>query len=242
MEYTEFKARFECAAAQNGVFGITNEQIRQFYDFNNHLLEVNKITNLTAIRDLGDVIYKHDIDSLLALEHVPAGARVLDLGCGPGFPSIPLAIARPDLSIVSLDSTAKKIAFVKEAASRLELDNLVAVSGRAEDASVIESLGKFDVVVSRAVARMNVLAELCVPYVKIGGLFVALKGAKGDEEVAEARDGLSKLGCAEAVICAKQLVLSDNTAESRCIVVAKKEKATPKGFPRAYAAIMKKPL
>ena len=222
--------------------GITNEQIGQFYEFNNHLLETNKTTNLTAIRDLGDVIYKHDIDSLLASEYIPAGSHVLDLGCGPGFPSIPLAIARPDLSIVSLDSTAKKIAFVKEAASRLGLDNLVAVSGRAEDALIIESLGKFDVVVSRAVARMNILTELCVPYVKIGGLFVALKGAKGDEEVAEARDGLSKLGCAEAVICAKQLVLSDGRTESRCIVVAKKEKATPKGFPRAYAVIMKKPL
>ena len=242
MEYVDFQARFERAAAQNGVARVTSEQIRQFYEFNNYLLEVNKTTNLTAIRDLGNVIYKHDIDSLLASEYIPEGARVLDLGCGPGFPSIPLAIVRPDLSIAALDSTAKKIAFVKGVAARLGLDNLVAVSGRAEDASVIESLGEFDVVVSRAVARMNVLAELCVPYVKIGGLFVALKGAKGDEEVAEARGGLSKLGCAEAVICAKQLVLSDNTAESRCIVVAKKEKATPKGFPRAYAAIMKKPL
>lgn len=242
MEYVDFSACFERAAVQNGVSGITSEQIKQFYEFNTYLLEVNKTTNLTAIRDIVDVIYKHDIDSLLASEYIPKGARVLDLGCGPGFPSIPLAIARPDLSITALDSTTKKIAFVKDAALRLRLNDLTAVSGRAEDALVMEALGKFDVVVSRAVARMNVLTELCVPHVKIGGLFVALKGAKGGDEVAEARQGLTKLGCSEVAICEKSLILSDETSEHRCVVVAKKEKATPKGFPRTYAAILKKPL
>ncbi len=242
MEYADFKARFGRAVAQNGIVGVTNDQIRQFYEFNSYLLEVNQTTNLTAIRDLGDVIYKHDVDSLLALSYIPERARVLDLGCGPGFPSIPLAIARPDLSIISLDSTAKKIAFVKSAVDRLGLDNLVAVSGRAEDASVIRSLGEFDVVISRAVARMNVLAELCVPYVRIGGFFIALKGAKGDEELAEARGALKRLGCAGVISDAKRLVLADETSESRCIAIAKKERPTPKGFPRSYAAILKKPL
>ena len=242
MEYAEFKARFGCAVAQNGIVGITSDQIRRFYEFNNYLLEINQTTNLTAIRDLGDVIYKHDVDSLLALSYIPERARVLDLGCGPGFPSIPLAIARPDLSIVSLDSTAKKIAFVKSAVERLELDNLVAVSGRAEDASIIRSLGEFDVVISRAVARMNILAELCVPYVRIGGFFIALKGAKGGEELAEARDALKKLGCADVIANVRQLILANETSESRCIAVSKKERPTPKGFPRSYAAILKKPL
>ena len=156
-----------------------------FFRFTEHLLEVNQVTNLTAIRDVPSIITKHYVDSLLISADIPENARVLDLGCGPGFPSIPLAIYRPDLEIVSLDSTAKKIAFVKESAELLELKNLTTLSGRAENRAVMQRLGKFDVVTSRAVANLNVLAELCLPYLKIGGKMLAMKGAKIKEETDE---------------------------------------------------------
>ena len=108
MEYTEFSTVFAQALRQNGIPTPTDAQMQQFYQFNNRLFAVNQVTNLTAIRNPVDAIYKHYVDSLLALAQIPQGARVLDVGCGPGFPSIPLAIARPDLSIFALDSTAKK--------------------------------------------------------------------------------------------------------------------------------------
>jgi len=194
MEYSEFSLLFQSALDRNCVSPLTDAQTKQFYEFSNHLLSVNQTTNLTAIRNLPDVIDKHLVDSLLVSVQIPHGARVLDLGCGPGFPSIPLAIARPDLSIVALDSTAKKIAFVATAAEKIGISNLQAVSGRAEDRTLAQQLGTFDIVVSRAVARLNVLCELCLPYLSVGGVLLAMKGAKAQEELAEAKRTIQILG------------------------------------------------
>ncbi len=242
MEYTEFYPLFTFALAQNGIPSLKDTQIEQFYRFGVHLLKVNQITNLTAIRTMPEVITKHFIDSLLAAPYIPQGARVLDLGCGAGFPSVPLAIARPDLRIVALDSTAKKIAFVKESATLLELSNLSAISGRAEDAALRRVLGKFDIVTSRAVARLNVLCELCLPYVAIGGKLVALKASKGEEELTEAQNAIKTLGGSPAEAHLLSLALADSTKEPRCIICAAKRKETPAIYPRTYAAILKKPL
>ena len=214
----------------------------QFYRFTEHLLEVNAHTNLTAIREPVGIIDKHYIDSLLAMELVPVGARVLDLGCGPGFPSIPLAIMRPDLEITALDSTSKKIDFVQKSAEILQLSNLKGVSGRAEDAKLRKNLGKYDVVVSRAVARLNVLCELCIPYLKVGGSLVALKGAKYDEELAEATNAIKILGAETLKIEQKELITAENQAETRGMIVIQAKKEAPSQYPRAYAAILKKPL
>lgn len=242
MDFCEFKALFESSLAQNGLPQHFCAYAEQFHCFSEYLLEVNQITNLTAIRNLPDTVSKHLIDSLLAAEYLPKDAKVLDLGCGPGFPSIPLAIARPDLYLIALDSTAKKIAFVKDAAKRLSLPNLTAIAGRAEDVAVSAQIGKVDAVVSRAVAKMSVLSELCLPYLKIGGVFVALKASKADEEMAEARNAIKKLGGGEAAMHYKQLYLTDGSNEPRCLIEIKKERATPSGYPRTYAAILKKPL
>ena len=241
MEYSQFCSLFEAALEENGLKPLDSKQIELFWRFGEHLLKVNQITNLTAIRNMPDVITKHFADSLLVAKHVPQGARVLDLGCGAGFPSVPLAIARPDLTVFALDSTAKKIAFVNDAASSLGLNNLTAISGRAEDAAVMKRLGLFDVVTSRAVAALPVLSELCLPYVRIGGKFLPLKAAKADEELSLARRAIAFLGGAEPISWPCTLK-TDAGEEPRCIIEVTKAKECPKGYPRAYAAILKKPL
>ncbi len=241
MEYTEFNALLREAFQKNSLPMPTEEQGERFYHFTNFLLKTNETTNLTAIRSIPDVIYKHYADSLPASRHIPQGARVLDLGCGPGFPSIPLAICRPDLEITALDSTAKKIAFVEESAALLGLSNLRAISGRAEDEKLRKELGAFDVVVSRAVARLNVLDELCIPYLAKAGLLIAMKGAKASEETEEARKGVEILGgCVEKL--EEYDLITENGTESRGLVLIRKIKTTPANYPRAYAAILKKPL
>ena len=146
------------------------------------------------------------------------------------------------MKILALDSTAKKIAFVKQAAEELELSNLTALSGRAEDKSVMEQLGLFDAVVSRAVARMNVLCELCLPYARIGGFLLAMKASKAEEEAEEAKNCIKTLGGGQTELIHKDLTHLDGISDPRCLIRIKKLGRHPKGYPRAYAQIAKKPL
>lgn len=241
MEYAAFKELFALSLQKNGLPPLSEEQINCFYTFGEHLLEVNRTTNLTAIRNMPDVVAKHFVDSLLVSQYIPKGATVLDLGCGAGFPSIPLAIARPDLSVAALDSTAKKISFVNESAKLLNLSNLFAIVGRAEDPVFAKELGRFDVVTSRAVARLNILSELCMPYVRVGGTFLPLKAAKAEEELFEAKRAISFLG-GDDPVTHSHVLLTDVAKEPRCVIEITKKREIPKGYPRAYAAILKKPL
>ena len=242
MDFTTFSQAFAAAAAKNSLKTPNETEIECFYRFTEHILQVNAHTNLTAIREPIDMIDKHYIDSLLGSELIPKGAKVLDLGCGPGFPSIPLAIMRPDLQITALDSTAKKIDFVQKSTEMLQLSNLNAISGRAEDEKLRKSLGKYDIVVSRAVARLNILCELCLPYLTIGGSLIALKGAKYEEELAEASNAIAVLGGETSQILQKDLITAQNQAETRGIIVIQLKKQVPPQYPRAFATILKKPL
>ena len=242
MELKEFEALFTQNMQQNHLDAPTSQTIEAFFCFDQHLHNVNSHTNLTAIRSTEEAISKHYVDSLLISQEIPIGSRVLDLGCGPGFPSIPLAIFRPDLEIVALDSTAKKIAFVQSVKELLTLSNITPISGRAEDRELASKLGQFDAVVSRAVARMNVLCELCLPYAKIGGVLLAMKGAKGTEELAEAARCIKTLGGAPGELFDSILINLDGSTEARTLIKVQKERKTPTEYPRNFSQIQKKPL
>ena len=242
MTNTEFEQLFLHFCSKNSIKAPTTEQIEQFYTFTEHLLTVNQATNLTAIRDVPSTITKHYLDSLLALDLIPQGARVLDIGCGPGFPTLPLAIVRQDIRITALDSTQKKINFVAESANLLHLSNVEAVSARAEDHDVLKKLGSFDVVISRAVARLNILCELALPYVATNGTMIAMKAAKADEELDVARNAIKILGGDTPTVHRSLFFTSDETEEERALICIKKIKQTPPLYPRPFATIKKKEL
>lgn len=199
------------------------------------LLKTNEAYNLTAITEPREVILRHFADSLTAARYLPEGATVIDVGCGGGFPSLPLAIARPDLTITALDSTAKKLAFVDMAAKTLSL-KVTTLAARAEEYTAGRE--RFDAAVSRAVARMNLLTELCLPLVKVGGIFLAMKGADGENELIEAENAIRKLG--GSVAAAERFSLL--SAGERFLISVKKEAPTPAGYPRSWGKIKKKPL
>ena len=219
----------------------SDDIIEKMYQMSEYMLEVNQNMNLTAITDTADVIAKHLADSVIASRYIPQGARVCDVGCGGGFPSLPLAIIRPDITIVGIDSTEKRINYVNESAKRLGLTNLTAIAGRAEDLSRTELRESFDICTARAVANLPVLSELCIPFVKLGGSFVAMKGKLSSEELTSATQKLGAEAISDSKITNYSLVtLSDS--EERNIVVLKKISKTDAKYPRNYSQIKKKPL
>ena len=239
---TEFEALFREIFEKNGLEQFCErETVSLFAKFTEILLDANERFNLTAIKQLPDVIAKHYADCLLAAEYFPVGASVLDVGCGGGFPTFPLSMARPDLRITALDSTQKKVDFVAMAAKELGLGNVTAICARAESPELRSLRQGFDVVTSRAMARLSVLSELTLPFVKLGGTLVALKGAQGNEELAEAQNGLSVLGgeLEKAVPCT---LATQSDEESRVLILISKKHPTPAINPRPYATILKKPL
>ena len=202
----------------------------------------NAQINVTAIRDGDGVLQKHIIDSLYAAREIidlaPAsGARLCDVGSGGGFPALPVAAALPDLSVTALDSTAKKCRYIEDTARSAGIGNVVTRCARVEEA--VDLFETFDFVTARAVAALNVLVELCAPLVKVGGYFLAMKGEKADEEIADAANGAKKLGL-ELVRRTEYALPSGG--DHRVIAVYRKIAPTPKGYPREYRVIVKKPL
>lgn len=241
MERNQYIEELFKAFEANGLAALLNkESADKLYDFSCNLIERNKQFNLTAITDEREIIIKHFVDSASIAPLISNGAKVIDVGCGAGFPSIPLAILRKDVQITALDSTQKRINFVNEQADILNLENISGVCARAEEYS-ITNRELFDVCTSRAVARLNILTELCIPYIKIGGSFIAMKSIKGEEELSEAELGIGKLGGHLDLKQADTFTYKEITTQ-RTLFVIKKERQTPKEFPRKFAQITKKPL
>lgn len=219
---------------------LTDDQIKLFEKLSELLVEQNKTMNLTAITDPDGIAVKHFADSISALSayEFSENAKVLDVGTGAGFPSIPLLIARPDLQMTMIDSTAKKLKYVASTVETLGL-NAEVLHTRAEEAGQNkEYRERFDIVCSRAVAALNVLCEYCLPFVKVGGVFLAMKAAKAQEEIADAKNAIKTLG--GKIVAEKSFTLSDGG--ERTIVVIKKISQVPPKYPRVSAQIAKKPL
>ncbi|MBP3437100.1 MAG: 16S rRNA (guanine(527)-N(7))-methyltransferase RsmG [Clostridia bacterium] len=232
------------AAEKNGVSSLLNgERAEKFFLLTKHMLTVNESFNLTAIKEPRRIIFLHYIDCLLGASFFPLGASVIDVGCGAGFPSLPLAICRPDLKITGLDATGKKAKYVKDTASLLGLSNVDTVTARAEDAAHLSSMREaFDCATARAVAGLPVLCEICLPFVKKNGLFIAMKGKNAGEELEAARSALEKLGAKEEQTHATHIHdFSGETFLHTTLLLRKKEE-TPALYPRPYAKILKKPL
>jgi 16S rRNA (guanine527-N7)-methyltransferase len=228
-------------AAELGI-SLTEKQLEQFEKFYHLLVETNKNLNLTAIVDEKDAAIKHFIDSLTCLHIMPLkrGTRILDVGAGAGFPGIPLLICCPGLNITMIEAAAKKVSFLKQAIKDLRLENIEAVHARAEDFGRNRNhREKYDVVVSRAVAALAVLAEYCLPPLRVGGVFVAMKGPKLQEEIKAAEKALVVLGGEIRKIVAVKLPF---TGDERKLVLIGKIKATPGTYPRRAGVPAKNPL
>ena len=223
---------------------ITDALCDKFYSLTEYMLAQNAVMNLTAIIEPSEVILKHYADSLTVSKYIESSKTVIDVGCGAGFPSLPLAIARPDVHVTAIDSTDKRIVYVRECAKRLGLDNITAVTARAEDAAAGEMRGKFDYATARAVARLNILAEYCIPLVKVGGVFLPMKAKSGKEELDEAKNAFSTLH--GEVVFFDEFTLADTKndgeVQSRMIAGIKKIAPTEKIYPRNNSQIKKKPL
>lgn len=223
---------------------LKKNQINQFYDYFQLLVEWNKLMNLTAITEMDEVITKHFVDSLSLIKAVEEigtkDYRIIDVGTGAGFPGIPLKIVFPELRITLMDSLNKRINFLNEVISRLGLEKIEAIHGRAED------LGRdplhreqYDLCVSRAVANLSTLSEYCMPFAKVGGYFIPYKSGKIEEELGAAKHAIFLLGGSVKEV--KTFLLPGTDAERSLVKIAKNN-GTSKKYPRKAGLPSKEPL
>ena len=243
MTKTEFFELCSRSLNQNGAGEfVCADTLEKLYGLCGIFLEENKVMNLTALREERQVIAYHFADCISAANLFPQGASVIDVGSGGGMPALPLAVVRPDLKITALDATAKKTAYIGRAAAALGLSSVSVITGRAEEVAHTSLRESFDCAVARAVAELRILLELCVPLVKVGGRFIALKSKQAEEELGCAADAIRSLSCNTEKKQRGELIDLDGQRCEREILVFEKTAPTGKIYPRKYANILKKPL
>lgn len=211
-------------------------QLQWFYDY---LIEANRHINLTRITALDDFLHRHLLDSLTLAPFLPAGAKLADIGSGAGFPALPLAIVRPDIQVIAVESVGKKCAFIRECAEKLHLSSLTVLNQRSESLGQDpEFREQFDMVTARAVAALPGLLELCLPLVKVGGAFLSMKGLSYETELAAAKNALKTLGGELKEI---KTFTHPSLIGSRLLII-KKVQPTPAKYPRGVGLPVKTPL
>ena len=218
-------------------FNLSDNQLEKFESYYNLLIEYNNKFNITAITDKKEVYIKHFIDSILS-EKEFNNYSLLDVGSGGGFPAIPLKIVNENLTVSMLEATEKKCEFLRAVVNNLNLTNVNVINGRAEEFALKkEHRESYDICSARAVARLNILAEYCMPFVKVGGTFLAFKGEIGLEELSEAENAIKTLGGQ-----IDKIEEFDLFGNKRYVIHVKKVKRTDLKYPRKNGQIRKKPL
>ena len=221
---------------------LSDKQIEQFLNYYELLVEWNSFMNLTAITDFDEVILKHFVDSISLCKYISFqhGDTLIDIGTGAGFPGIPIKIICPDCKITLLDSLNKRINFLNTVIKQLHLTDIITIHGRAEDiAKTKEHRENYNYAISRAVANLSTLSELCIPFVKQNGYFISYKSEKGNEELLEAKNAIEILGGSVDKQISYQLPDSDL---SRNLILIRKRNITPKKYPRKAGTPSKEPL
>ena len=235
MNYQEFEKKFLEELKQNNIKSLTD--IENFYKYMNIILDWNTKINVTAIKNPDEFISKHFIDSLIVAKYIKDNDVVIDVGTGAGFPGIPLKLYNNNIFVTLLDSVSKKIMIVNDVIEKLKLENIEAIHARAEE-FIKDNREKYNVAVSRAVANMSTLVEYLIPFVKIGGIIICMKGPSLDEELANAEKAINVLGGTIEKIDTFNI---DGEME-RNIVIIRKTRPTPKVYPRGQSKPLKSPI
>lgn len=219
---------------------ITDQQVDKLFSFKNKLIEWNEKINLTTIIEEKEIIQKHFVDSLIPQKYIPKNSYLLDLGTGAGFPGIPLKILRDDIKPVLMDSVNKKVNYLNETIEKLNLENIQAVHYRAEDAAQINDYReKFDIVITRALSNMRTLSEYMLPFVKIGGIAICMKGPNIQEELEDSKKAIKLLGGEIQEVINYTIPDTDLNYN---LVIIKKVNKTPKQYPRKAGKPLKEPI
>lgn len=238
MEKNEFLEFMKEECEKNNI-QISNEEIEKLYIYMKEILEWNEKVNVTAIKDEKEFIVKHFIDSLTIEKYITNGEKVLDIGTGAGFPGIPIKITKNKSHVDLVDSVNKKLNVIRDIIPKIKVEDIECIHTRAEDlAKNIKYRESYDVVTSRAVANLTTLVEYMLPFAKVGGKIICMKGPNVEEELTESKKAISILGGKIEQI---ENINIDSDYE-RNIIIIKKEKTTPKQYPRGQGKPLKEPI